>query len=261
MSIRNTAVAGIFYPEQPEDLRASLELLLQNAPAGEGRPKAIIVPHAGYQYSGPVAAAAYASIFRQKPPFSRVVLMGPAHRIPFHGIATSSADYFATPLGNVPVDHESLRNLIKQGLVKCFDPAHEHEHCLEVQLPFLQEITGQEFEIIPLLVGDTDSENVAEVLRALWGDSSTLIVISSDLSHYNDYASAKRLDKNTTQSIETLHGEQLNSSSACGFLPIQGLLKVAKEFGMECKTLDLRNSGDTAGPQDRVVGYGAYCFH
>ena len=261
MSIRNTAVAGTFYPKEPKELQASLTALLQHAHTDTQFPKAIIVPHAGYVYSGPIAANAYSSFYKNPPPIKRIVLMGPAHRVAFQGIAASTADYFATPLGNIPVDHNTLTPIISQGLVKYFDLAHEQEHCLEVQLPFLQVIFKNKFEIIPLLVGDTDSTFIAQVLRAIWGGAETLIVISSDLSHYHSYETAKEMDKGTTRWIEELNGKQLDYDSACGRLPIQGLLEVAKEYNMQCKTLDLRNSGDTFGPHDRVVGYGAFSFY
>ncbi len=260
MSIRNTAVAGTFYPTNPNELQADLEALFRHTHAEKEHPKAIVVPHAGYIYSGPVAATAYARFYKTNTSINRIVLMGPAHRVAFQGIVASSADYFATPLGAIPVSYTSLNFILKEGKVKYFDLAHEQEHCLEVQLPFLQKIFEQYFEIIPLLVGDAEPTHVADVLRALWGGAETLIVISSDLSHYHDYETAKKIDQRTSESIEHLHGDQLNVDSACGRLPIQGLLQVAKEFGMHCKNLDLRSSGDTAGPQDRVVGYGAFAF-
>ena len=261
MSIRNTAVAGTFYPNEPKELQTSLTALLQNAHTEKQFPKAIIVPHAGYIYSGPIAANAYSSFYKHTPPIERIVLMGPAHRVAFQGIAASTADYFATPLGNIPVDHNALSSIVAQGFVKYFDLAHEQEHCIEVQLPFLQVIFDKKFEIIPLLVGETESTVVAQVLRAVWGGDETLIIISSDLSHYHSYETAKEMDKRTTKLIEEFNGAQLDYDSACGRLPIQALLEVTKEYKMQCKTLDLRNSGDTSGTHDRVVGYGAYSFY
>ena len=261
MSIRNAAVAGMFYPNDASELHACLDTLMRQTEVDIKHPKAIIAPHAGYIYSGPVAASVYGCFVGQHLPISRVVLLGPAHRVSFQGIAASSDDYFATPLGKIEVDHDLLEPIVEQGLVKYFDLAHEQEHCLEVQLPFLQQLFNENFKIIPLVVGETNPSQVAKVLRAFWGGPETLIVISSDLSHYHDYATAKRLDQKTTQSIEQFHGKELDSESACGRLPIQGLLKVAKDLGMQCKTLDLRNSGDTAGSRDRVVGYGAYAFY
>lgn len=261
MSIRKAAVAGTFYPNDASELQACLDTLMRQTEVNIKHPKAIIAPHAGYIYSGPVAASVYGCFAGQQLPINRVVLLGPAHSVSFHGIAASSADYFTTPLGKIAVDHDSLEPIVENGLVKYFDLAHEQEHCLEVQLPFLQQLFNENFNIIPLVVGDTNPSQVAKVLRALWGGPETLIVISSDLSHYHDHETAKRLDQQTTQSIEQFHEEELDYESACGRLPIQGLLKVAKDLGMQCKTLDLRNSGDTAGSRDRVVGYGAYAFY
>ena len=261
MTIREAAVAGMFYPNDANELHDCVDTLMRQTSTDIKQPKAIIVPHAGYIYSGPIAASVYSCFDQQPLLIQRVVLLGPAHRVRFNGIAASSADYFATPLGKITVNHNSLKPMVKQGLVKYFDLAHEQEHCLEVQLPFLQELFHENFNIIPLLASDTSPSQVAKTLQALWGGSETLIVISSDLSHYHDYATAKRLDQKTTQSIEQLHEEELDYESACGRLPIQGLLKVAKDFSLQCKTLDLRNSGDTAGSRDRVVGYGAYAFY
>ena len=261
MSIRKAAVAGTFYPNDASELQACLDTLMHQTGVDIKHPKAIIAPHAGYIYSGPVAASIYGCFIEPALPINRVVLLGPAHSVAFHGIAASSADFFTTPLGKIAVDHDSLQPIIEHELVKYFDLAHDQEHCLEVQLPFLQRLFNGNFKIIPLVVGDTNPSHVAKVLRALWGGPATLIVISSDLSHYHDYATAKRLDQQTTQSIEQFHEEELDYESACGRLPIQGLLKVAKELDMQCKTLDLRNSGDTAGSHDRVVGYGAYAFY
>lgn len=261
MSIRKAAVAGMFYPKDANELHACVDTLMRQIDVDIKHPKAIIAPHAGYIYSGPVAASVYGCFEGQPLAIQRVVLLGPAHSVSFHGIAASSADYFETPLGKIAVDHDTLEPIIEQGLVKYFDLAHEQEHCLEVQLPFLQQLFHENFKIIPLVVGDTNPSQIAKTLRALWGGPETLIVISSDLSHYHDYVTAKRLDQQTSLSIEQFHEEELDYESACGRLPIQGLLKVAKGFGMQCKTLDLRNSGDTAGSRDRVVGYGAYVFY
>jgi len=261
MSIRSTAVAGMFYPSDPGELQANLEALLQHANTHQNQPKAMIVPHAGYIYSGSVAASAYAGFYNRRQTVSRIVLLGPAHRVGFNGIAASSADYFATPLARIAVDHTSLQPSIDNAAIKYFDLVHEKEHCLEVQLPFLQQIFNSPFQIIPLVVGKTDASQVADVLRMLWGGPETLIVISSDLSHYYDYETARQLDRHTTSLIEQFQEADLNAESACGRIPIQGLLKVAKEVGLHCKTLDLRNSGDTAGSRDRVVGYGAYIFY
>ncbi len=261
MSVRSSAVAGMFYSNDPRELQADVEVLLQHADIVNEQPKAIIVPHAGYIYSGPIAANAYASFYNQHIPIERIVLIGPAHRVGFNGIAASSADYFSTPLGEIPVDHDTLKGCLDNDTVKYFDAAHEQEHCLEVQLPFLQRIFEHYFKIVPLVVGQARGTHVADVLRALWGGPDTLIVISSDLSHYHDYKTATQLDKKTTSLIEQFQGDELDYESACGRIPIHGLLIVAKALGLQCKTIDLRNSGDTAGSQDRVVGYGAYAFY
>ncbi len=222
-------------------------------------PKAIIAPHAGYIYSGPIAASAYARIQPARGRITRVVLLGPAHRVGFHGLALSSADCFQTPLGRITVDQEAVKKISGLPQVHVMDTAHMQEHSLEVHLPFLQEALG-EFSLVPLVVGDAEPNEVAEVLETLWGGPETLIVISSDLSHYHDYKTAQRLDRATSQAIEQLRLEDIQYDHACGRNPVSGLLQVARQRGLKAKTIDLRNSGDTAGSHDRVVGYGAYVF-
>ena len=258
--VRPPAVAGLFYPEDPQTLKTMVHQFLREATISGPVPKAIIAPHAGYIYSGPVAASAYKPLLPARGKIERVVLIGPAHRLPFRGIATVDVDAFLTPLGAVPVDREAIAALLDLPYVQVLDEAHAPEHCLEVQLPFLQEILG-DFKIVPLLVGEATPEEVAEVLERLWDGDGTLIVVSSDLSHYYDYETARRLDLETTRAIEELAPERLTWESACGRLPIAGLLLVARRKGLIPKTLDLRNSGDTAGPKDQVVGYGAYAFY
>lgn len=257
-SVRNPAVAGLFYPSDPRDLRAMLRGFLGAASAGTA-PKAIIVPHAGYIYSGPVAASAYARVKSAHGCITRVVLLGPAHRVGFYGLALPGADYFATPLGRVPVDQEAVKKISALPQVQVMDAAHAQEHSLEVHLPFLQEVLG-EFSLVPLVVGDAGPAEVAEVLDLLWGGPETLIVISSDLSHYHDYQTAQQLDRATSLAIEQLCIEDIQHDHACGRNPVTGLLHVARRLGLKAKTIDLRNSGDTAGSHDRVVGYGAYVF-
>jgi hypothetical protein len=232
---------------------------LSSAQAAGAVPKAIIAPHAGYIYSGPIAASAYLRIKPARGRITRVVLLGPAHRVGFHGLALSSADYFLTPLGRVPVDQEAVEKISRLPQVHEMDAAHAQEHSLEVHLPFLQEVLG-EFNLVPLVVGDAEPGEVAEVLELLWGGSETLIVISSDLSHYHDYKTAQKLDRATSQAIEQLRPEDIQYDHACGRNPVNGLLHMARKRGLKAKTVDLRNSGDTAGTQDRVVGYGAYIF-
>jgi AmmeMemoRadiSam system protein B len=258
-SVRNPAVAGLFYPDDPRELHALVSGYLATVASGDVVPKAIIAPHAGYIYSGPIAASAYARIQPARGRITRVVLLGPAHRVGFHGLALSSADYFQTPLGRITVDQEAVKKISGLPQVDVIDAAHMQEHSLEVHLPFLQEVLG-EFSLVPLVVGDAGPNEVAEVLETLWGGPETLIVISSDLSHYHDYKTAQRLDRATSQAIEQLRLEDIQYDHACGRNPVSGLLQVARQRGLKAKTIDLRNSGDTAGSHDRVVGYGAYIF-
>jgi hypothetical protein len=217
------------------------------------------VPHAGYVYSGPVAASAYALLAPLRGRVRRVVLLGPAHRVWLRGLAAPVADAFATPLGVVPIDANALALLADLPQVLRSEQAHAQEHSLEVQLPFLQAALG-EFELVPLVVGDASAEEVAQVLERLWFGNETLLVISSDLSHYLDYESARRMDASTCAAIEQLRGEALHEESACGRVPVRGLLLAARRRGLAPRTLDLRNSGDTAGDRRRVVGYGAWAF-
>lgn len=258
-NIRQAAVSGMFYPASPTELHDQISGFLAAATPGEQTPLALIVPHAGYIYSGPIAASAYVNLRALRGKIKRVVLLGPSHQVGFRGLATSSAEYFETPLGTIPLDVTSIRKLSALPQVQQLDQAHTEEHSLEVQLPFLQEVLG-EFELIPVVVGDADGEEVAEVINALWTDDSTLIVVSSDLSHYHDYNSAQQMDRHTCEAIEQLHPDDIAFEDACGRNPVQGLLTVAKQRGLHARTLDLRNSGDTAGDPGRVVGYGAWMF-
>lgn len=259
-SSRAPAVAGLFYPDEARELRALIRgLLAAAAPAAPVVPKAIIAPHAGYVYSGPVAASAYAQLEPARARIRRVVLLGPSHRVAFEGLAVSSADRFTTPLGDIPVDAEAVGKLLEMPQVRLLDQAHQHEHSLEVQLPFLQEVLAN-FTLVPLVVGEASPEAVSEVIEAVWGGVETLIVISSDLSHYHDYDTARRLDGATSRAIEELRPQDIRYEHACGRLPLNGLLLSARRHGLHARALDLRNSGDTAGTRDRVVGYGAYAF-
>jgi len=259
---RAPAVAGFFYPEDRAELERSLASYLAAVPAppsGAPTPKALIVPHAGFVYSGPVAASAYARIATQRHAIRRVVLLGPSHRIPLYGLAASGADAFATPLGAVPLDRAAIDAILDFPQVQIFDAAHREEHSLEVQLPFLQYVL-EDFSLVPLSVGDASAEEVGEVIERLWGGPETLVVVSSDLSHYYDYETARRLDTATTRAIEALDADGLGPESACGRVPARGLLVAARRHQLSAETVDLRNSGDTAGDKQRVVGYGSYVF-
>ena len=253
--VRPPAVAGLFYPDRAPDLQAMVDGFLAEAPRGAGSPKALIAPHAGYVYSGPVAAHA----FRRVEPgrIERVVVIGPSHYVRFAGIAVPSADAFRTPLGDVAVDRGAVDGLA--GLVVASDRAHRQEHSIEVELPFLQRLLG-DFRLVPLVVGDAAVADVAAVLERVWGGEETLIVVSSDLSHYLDHAAARRVDAETAAAIERLDDASLGPARACGWLPVAALLALAQREGLRVERLDLRNSGDTAGPKDSVVGYGAWAF-
>jgi AmmeMemoRadiSam system protein B len=231
--------------------------LLEAAPAATGpAPKALIVPHAGYVYSGAVAATAYAHVRAHRDLYARLILLGPCHRVPCRGLVLSGADAFRTPLGEVPVDRAAVAVLTNHG-VRAFEAAHRHEHSLEVHLPFLQSVLGP-FTLVPLVVGDASPEAVAAVLDLVWGGPETLLVTSSDLSHYLGYDAAQARDRATCQAIEEFAAERIGYEDACGARPIGGLLVAARRRGLGIATVDLRNSGDTAGDRERVVGYGAW---
>lgn len=217
--------------------------------------KALILPHAGYIYSGPVAGTGYRELQRRRSTVERVILLGPSHRVAFRGLACPQHESFATPLGTVPVDRESIASIADLPQVIVMDRAHEREHALEVHLPFLQVVLGS-FRLVPLVVGDATEAEVSEVLDRLWGGDETCIIISSDLSHYHPYAAANALDRRTAERVQAL--EPVTPDQACGATPLDGLLRAARERELRVRLLDLRNSGDTAGPRDRVVGYGAF---
>ena len=259
-TVRPPAVAGTFYPSHPKQLRLMIQDFLATATQRGAKPKAVIAPHAGYVYSGAIAASVYRLVATCRPFVRRVVLLGPAHRVAFEGLAVSMDDAFATPLGTVPLDIESRDEILSLPYVFGFDAAHAQEHCLEVQLPFLLEVLD-DFTVLPIVVGKASPEQILEVLNRLWGGPETLIVISSDLSHYHEYSVAKQMDWATSQAIADLNPEAIDFEDACGRLPIAGLLMAAKVHGLKAEILDVRNSGDTAGGKDRVVGYGAYAFH
>lgn len=261
-SIRPPAVAGMFYPGDPrllaDEVAALLTVAVAPAPTFAGRTKAIIVPHAGYIYSGPVAASAYARLAPQAGAIRRVILLGPCHRVPVRGLAVPHASAFATPLGTVPLDREAISAALALPQVVHHDAAHAQEHSLEVQLPFLQQVL-ESFSLAPFAVGYATPDEVAEVLDLLWGGPETLIVISSDLSHYHPYPDAQRRDRHTADDIAHLR-LLLDHEQACGATPINGLIELAQRRGLTPHLLDLRNSGDIAGDRARVVGYASFAF-
>lgn len=260
-TIRPSAVAGLFYPARATELENLLSEQFESLPDNTHyHPKALIVPHAGYVYSGKVAAKAYHLLRHLADRIHRVVLVGPSHRVPFKGVAISSADYFATPLGSIAVDKAAVARLADIDDVQIIDTAHENEHSLEVQLPFLQFVLDQ-FEIVPIVTGDASAELIARVLNAaVDAADDALIVISSDLSHYLDYESARRIDQITTQAIISLDKHDIDVYRACGCVGIRGFLHYARQQQLQGKVISLCNSGDTAGKKDSVVGYGAYLF-
>lgn len=259
--VRPPAVAGTFYPADPVTLGAEVDSLLTDAqkPPAAGMPKALVAPHAGYRYSGPVAASAYATLRGGSEHVTRVVLLGPAHYVPVHGLAASSSDAFATPLGEVPLDGDARAIACAMPSVDVHDAAHAPEHSLEVQLPFLQRVLG-EFSIVPFVIGRASPDAIADLLDELWGGPETIIVVSSDLSHYHDHATATDRDRRTADAIVAGRGDELTTEAACGAYPVRGLLTAARRHGLAPALLDLRNSGDTAGPHDRVVGYGSFAL-
>ena len=260
--VRPAAVAGMFYPGAPAELAATVRACLAEAAtparAPVGSPKALIVPHAGYVYSGSIAASAYARLERARDTIRRVVILGPAHRVAVRGLALPSARAFATPLGEVEVDREAVAALAGLPQVVESDVVHALEHSLEVQLPFLQSVLD-DFRIVPFAVGSASAGEVAEVLDRLWGGPETLILVSSDLSHYHRYAEARAIDRASAERILALDGS-LDHEEACGATPINGLILCARRRGLRPELIDLRNSGDTAGDRSRVVGYASFAF-
>jgi AmmeMemoRadiSam system protein B len=257
-TVRPPAVAGMFYPAEPGQLAHDVRHYLEEARPIDLVPKALIVPHAGYIYSGAIAASAYAALKVIAPRIRRVVLLGPTHRVAVRGLALPGADAFDTPLGRVMLDAAGARAIAQLPQVGISAQAHALEHSLEVQLPFLQSVLT-DFTLLPLAVGMANAEEVAEVLETVWGGEETLIVISSDLSHYLPYTTAQQVDQATAQSILNLQ-QPIPHDQACGGTPISGLIVAAQKHRLSPHLLDLRNSGDTAGSHDRVVGYAAFAF-
>lgn len=259
-NVRPPAVAGMFYPADPSQLRLQVEALLAAVvPAfPERQPKALIVPHAGYPYSGATAARAYALLTPWRRHITRVVLLGPNHRVPLRGLAAPSWKQFATPLGTIPVDQTALTGLRGLPQVNRNDAPHLQEHALEVQLPFLQ-VVLEDFRLVPLVVGQADAAEVAEVLQRLWGGPETLVVVSSDLSHFLSDQEAGPLDQDTARRILALE-TGLGGAQACGAMPINGLLLAARRHHLQPRCLELCNSSRSTGDRERVVGYGAFLF-
>src|SRR5882724_7547557 len=261
-STRPAAVAGMFYPGDAQSLFAELEELLGGVEQREPRlgfPKALVVPHAGYIYSGPVAARAYDELGSARGIVSRVVMLGPVHRVPVRGLAIPTDDAFATPLGTVPIDRAALEAVRDLPQVVASDRAHLQEHALEVQLPFLQRQLGS-FALAPFAVGDASVQEVAQVIERLWGGPETLIVISTDLSHYHPYAEARQIDRATVTRIARFASD-LDSEEACGATPLNGFLALAQDRNLSIRLLAACNSGDTAGGKGQVVGYSAFAVH
>jgi len=261
-SVRAPAVAGTFYPGESRELAQTLAQMLGTAAHDAPEravPKALIAPHAGYIYSGPVAASVYALLAPARRSITRVVLLGPTHRVAVRGLALPASQAFATPLGTVEIDRAAVDTLRGMPQVTVSEQAHALEHSLEVHVPFLQTVLDR-FTLVPLAVGNASTREVAEVLDALWGGPETLIVVSSDLSHYLSYGDAQAVDRATAKAILGF-ATDLSHEQACGATPVTGLSRIAKRRGLKSELIDLRNSGDTAGDKNRVVGYGSFAFY
>jgi AmmeMemoRadiSam system protein B len=258
--VREPAVAGLFYPDDPQALRAEVEqLLTARTEVADAQDRALIAPHAGYIYSGGVTADAYSRLRRRRDEIRRVVLIGPSHRVYLQGVAISPADAFATPLGDVEIDRELRARLLAGGNVLSAEAPHAMEHSLEVHLPFLQ-LTLNDFTLVPLVVGVATPRSIADALLELWDVEDTIFIASSDLSHYLSYDEARRVDAATNEQI-LRRDPSLGFEQACGALPINALLTVARDRDLNVQEISRLNSGDTAGDRERVVGYAAYAFH
>lgn len=258
--IRPAAVAGMFYPADAKKLQTTVHHLLDIAEHSDIKPKALIAPHAGYIYSGSIAACAYNSLKNCKNNFKKIFLLGPAHTKPVKSIALPSHEYFSTPLGQYKLDTDTISKIAKKYNFEFDDLAHMKEHCLEVHIPFLQ-VLYPESELIPIVVGHCDQSFLADILEPYWNNKDTMFIISSDLSHYHQYTDAMRIDAQTTKAIENLDSDLISPKRACGCYPIKGILELAHRHNLKVKTIAQCNSGDTAGDKSKVVGYGAYIIY
>ncbi|MFK5894656.1 MAG: AmmeMemoRadiSam system protein B [Pseudomonadota bacterium] len=263
MTSRAAAVAGLFYPQDKNELKQQIQYFLEQANTTESsnqQPLAIIVPHAGYIYSGLTAAYAYQKIIHMGDSIKRVIILGPAHRFAFNGMAVPDVSSFVTPLGKIPLDTDEINHLLEEYQLLLSNQAHDQEHCLEVQLPFLQTII-HDFKLIPIVVGQCDINSVANLCRRYINQPGNLIVISTDLSHFMEYTSAQQHDQKTSNKIMQLNYNELEYNDACGRTPLAGMLQLADQQQLSIQQLDMRNSGDTAGDKQRVVGYGAWSIY
>jgi AmmeMemoRadiSam system protein B len=260
MTIRPPVVAGTFYPGTADDLATTVDRLLHSVDRVDEpvRPTALVVPHAGYRYSGHTAAAAYARLIPWADTITTVVVVGPAHRVALRGIGLSSAREFATPLGNIPVDRNASGRLLAHPVVKVNDATHRLEHSVEVQLPFLQRVLGDGWSLVPVVAGDIAAPDFADAFDQLWGDPECLFLISSDLSHYHPLATARLLDLATAATIVSGDWEHLESDDACGAVPVRGALELARRHGQHARTVELTTSVDGGSASDSVVGYGSF---
>lgn len=255
---RKPTVAGLFYPSETDNLSKLITDLLNQKPPVSFT-KMLIVPHAAYQYIGEILAQSYLHLFSRSQQIKTVVLLTPSHHIKFNGIAITSKDCYLTPFGEVIIDSDAMMTLLNFPQVVMFDDAHIKEHSIEIHLPFLQTILPS-FSLVPLIIGETNSYNILEILEKLWEQEETLIIASMNLSHYQTYNIAQELDQRTSQAIESLHWQSLQTNQICNIHLISSLLQLAHQKSLTPKTIKVCNSGDLTGIKNRVVGYGAFIF-
>lgn len=260
MKTKKPDVAGMFYPADKDELKEMIEDFLKTAKVGKQLTRAIIAPHAGYVYSGPIAASAYLSLYSSKNEIKNVIILSPSHHYSFEGVAIHSAESFSTPLGELEVTQILKEKIKVLPFVHEYDQAFEQEHALEVHLPFIQHILPLA-KILPLVVGHSRPEDIEKIFELFWNDSSNAFVVSTDLSHFLPYMNAQKIDGLTSKQIENLLYQDLHHEQCCGYYPLRGLLKFAKEHKLKITNIDLRNSADTAGDKGRVVGYGSFIVH